>query len=411
MSGILDKKQRIMDFSLTRNGYEQIQNGDLRIKYATFNDKSAIYEEKENEIATADLNIMPFFFESFNTDLDIINHEIELKNTIYSTDLSNNIKITTDVENENVTIQNGKIVTSSSNIQLVFDSLKNISNNAFQKHSTLLSDNLINYNLQKNENNEISLYINKVNNNKVDNNISINNTFSLEINRPYNDYTTFVNQKIYLDDKSLIEDSRFIDKIPFTFLPPSTMNVTTISKDNNLLKFYNLAIDPREKRKKIYKNLKNNETLNISDIIGLKDLSTNEILNSIYNLELLSNKQINVNKNNQNITIENTKYIKSFELNFEKNEYDCPFLIQMFEENSTTNEFYKLIMIDHGETFDKVKQKNIQVYSVGKLFFSKTDVGISILSQEDEESSTSRILNYNNDNNYLFINLFTIVVE
>ena len=204
MSGILDKKQRIMDFSLTRNGYEQIQNGDLRIKYATFNDKSAIYEEKENEIATADLNIMPFFFESFNTDLDIINHEIELKNTIYSTDLSNNIKITTDVENENVTIQNGKIVTSSSNIQLVFDSLKNISNNAFQKHSTLLSDNLINYNLQKNENNEISLYINKVNNNKVDNNISINNTFSLEINRPYNDYTTFVNQKIYLDDKSLI---------------------------------------------------------------------------------------------------------------------------------------------------------------------------------------------------------------
>ena len=59
----------------------------------------------------------------------------------------------------------------------------------------------------------------------------------------------------------------------------------------------------------------------------------------------------------------------------------------------------------------KVKQKNIQVYSVGKLFFSKTDVGISILSQEDEESSTSRILNYNNDNNYLFINLFTIVVE
>ena len=411
MSGILDKKQRIMDFSLTRNGYEQIQNGDLRIKYATFNDKSAIYEEKENEIATADLNIMPFFFESFNTDLDIINHEIELKNTIYSTDLSNNIKITTDVENENVTIQNGKIVTSSSNIQLVFDSLKNISNNAFQKHSTLLSDNLINYNLQKNENNEISLYINKVNNNKVDNNISINNTFSLEINRPYNDYTTFVNQKIYLDDKSLIEDSRFIDKIPFTFLPPSTMNVTTISKDNNLLKFYNLAIDPREKRKKIYKNLKNNETLNISDVIGLKDLSTNEILNSIYNLELLSNKQINVNKNNQNITIENTKYIKSFELNFEKNEYDCPFLIQMFEENSTTNEFYKLIMIDHGETFDKVKQKNIQVYSVGKLFFSKTDVGISILSQEDEESSTSRILNYNNDNNYLFINLFTIVVE
>ena len=352
-----------------------------------------------------------FFFESFNTDLDIINHEIELKNTIYSTDLSNNIKITTDVENENVTIQNGKIVTSSSNIQLVFDSLKNISNNAFQKHSTLLSDNLINYNLQKNENNEISLYINKVNNNKVDNNISINNTFSLEINRPYNDYTTFVNQKIYLDDKSLIEDSRFIDKIPFTFLPPSTMNVTTISKDNNLLKFYNLAIDPREKRKKIYKNLKNNETLNISDIIGLKDLSTNEILNSIYNLELLSNKQINVNKNNQNITIENTKYIKSFELNFEKNEYDCPFLIQMFEENSTTNEFYKLIMIDHGETFDKVKQKNIQVYSVGKLFFSKTDVGISILSQEDEESSTSRILNYNNDNNYLFINLFTIVVD
>ena len=78
MSGILNKKQRIMDFSLTRNGYEQTQNGDLRIKYATFTDKDAIYDIVENTIDIADISSMPFHFETFNTYLDDVSPEIDI---------------------------------------------------------------------------------------------------------------------------------------------------------------------------------------------------------------------------------------------------------------------------------------------------------------------------------------------
>ena len=50
MSGILDKKSRIIDFVITRNGKEQIENGDIRFKFATLSDKSIIYT-KNHELS------------------------------------------------------------------------------------------------------------------------------------------------------------------------------------------------------------------------------------------------------------------------------------------------------------------------------------------------------------------------
>ena len=45
MSGILDRKSRIIDYSLTENGRSQIQTGDIRFVYATASDKSILYEK------------------------------------------------------------------------------------------------------------------------------------------------------------------------------------------------------------------------------------------------------------------------------------------------------------------------------------------------------------------------------
>ena len=98
MSGILNPKQRIMDFTLTREGYEQIQNGDLRIKYATFNDRNAIYDNLENTFNTADINAMPFLFENFNTLHDTINQEIDLNISLTTENLSNDISLTIDYQ-------------------------------------------------------------------------------------------------------------------------------------------------------------------------------------------------------------------------------------------------------------------------------------------------------------------------
>jgi len=51
VSGILDKKQRIIDFIITEEGRDQAANGELRIHYASFSDAGAFYTEKSGSYA------------------------------------------------------------------------------------------------------------------------------------------------------------------------------------------------------------------------------------------------------------------------------------------------------------------------------------------------------------------------
>lgn len=52
MAGILDKKTRVMDFTLTDEGRRQTRDGDLRISYASFTDSGAFYEEESDGVAS-----------------------------------------------------------------------------------------------------------------------------------------------------------------------------------------------------------------------------------------------------------------------------------------------------------------------------------------------------------------------
>lgn len=51
MSGILDKKKRILDFIITEEGRNQAANGELRVHYASFSDIGAFYTEKSGSYA------------------------------------------------------------------------------------------------------------------------------------------------------------------------------------------------------------------------------------------------------------------------------------------------------------------------------------------------------------------------
>ena len=51
MSGILDKKKRILDFIITEEGRNQAANGELRVHYASFSDMGAFYTEKSGSFA------------------------------------------------------------------------------------------------------------------------------------------------------------------------------------------------------------------------------------------------------------------------------------------------------------------------------------------------------------------------
>ena len=51
VAGILDKKQRILDFIITEEGRNQAANGELRVHFASFSDLGVFYTEKSGSIA------------------------------------------------------------------------------------------------------------------------------------------------------------------------------------------------------------------------------------------------------------------------------------------------------------------------------------------------------------------------
>ena len=85
MSGILDRKSRIIDYKLTTNGRSQIQNGDIRFEYASVSDKSIVYEKNFEESLSSRFNIsqtsnfLPFEVET--NHLVNINNEFDLEST------------------------------------------------------------------------------------------------------------------------------------------------------------------------------------------------------------------------------------------------------------------------------------------------------------------------------------------
>ena len=60
MAGILNKKQRVMDFILTSEGKAQVEKGDLNIAYASVSDMMTFYE-KESSGAASDASNRIFF--------------------------------------------------------------------------------------------------------------------------------------------------------------------------------------------------------------------------------------------------------------------------------------------------------------------------------------------------------------
>jgi len=408
MSGILNKKQRIMDFSLTRNGYEQTQNGDLRIKYATFTDKDAIYDVEENTVDIADISSMPFNFETFNTYLDDISPEIDLSSYSFDSDLNNNIRLVTDYDKSFIRVNNGHVSSSITDLSSVFNKIVNTVSSSLDKQSIILSDNFVNIDFFSKARMNIDIKVSKVNDEQsissIDSVISLNNLNNdLLRNLNTQNYFTMQDNTAVINDKNLIEDSRLINKLPYKFLPPDNMNITAITKNNKIFNFYNYNEDKRSQSKILLKTIKNIQTETNIDVNNILSATANtieeNILQSISNLEKLSSKKFN----NE---ITNINRISTLELEYQDIEKDSPFLMQLYETNIDDSTLNKLVCIDHGEIFSNEKNKFIQVFSFGKIFHTNTEV--SIQYQENNHSFND---NYINFDNYLFTNIFTIVLE
>lgn len=79
MAGILDSKERVMDFIITQEGKRQAGFGELRVKFASFTDLHTFYEKSgsANMPDLADNTDNRIFFEAYSRYQDVIVPELE----------------------------------------------------------------------------------------------------------------------------------------------------------------------------------------------------------------------------------------------------------------------------------------------------------------------------------------------
>lgn len=79
MAGILDSKERVMDFIITQEGKQQAGQGELRVKFASFTDLHTFYEKSGSldQPDLADDASNRIFFEPYSRYQDVVVPELE----------------------------------------------------------------------------------------------------------------------------------------------------------------------------------------------------------------------------------------------------------------------------------------------------------------------------------------------
>lgn len=309
MAGILDRKNRIIDFILTPEGYRQMALHDIRFKYATFSDSSTIYHSNEDNVFLSGAH--NFRFETSHNVKDLVNPEIDLnRGGFYNIDLEtedNSSFYAWDLLDED-----GQTFLSASN-----DLYLRIENNLREKDILLTTGSLdLDY---------IRIYSTVSN---------LDEPFQMR-NRDFNNEypPTMLSKDVTLSEFDLIkDDARFSNKTNFLYLPPENANGSQLGVYTNTQK---------GPSKILVKNSVN----------GLTDLTT-AISNSVD-------------------LIEQNKKIQRKYFSFTKKKSDPKYFFQIYSSTSSSNSIEKLVLIDHGDNqyFDsKGRRKFRRVFSAGNLY-------------------------------------------
>ena len=333
-----------------------------------------------------------FFFEANSNFFDKLNAEIDLRQ-------SANFELRTEIDGQYIDLRNNEYQnTLTKPITTIFDKITTSLTDNLVNQNIILTDNAFNLDYVTQRNHEISLYVSKINDSSISltNTINNNNDFTIKLNSISNitDYFTLVNENsLNLSKTSMLEDDRFQNKLNYLFLPPTNMNLDVITKNNKIANSYNLAQDLRKKHKIIFKNLKSTKDIMSEELKNFKDFTGSSDEAILEAIKLLENPELQ---------------IANVEFMFENQEFDSEFILNLVELNTSNNGsiFNKLLFVNHGEIFDKIKQKNVQVYSVGKLYSSKTEIDL-----DNNFDNNLKNGEYIIEDNYLFTTLFTIIVE
>jgi len=366
MAGIIDRKSRIIDYSLTENGRSQMQSGDIRFVYASVSDKSILYEKdfEKSLINTEDVSYIENYIplEVDTKTFSNINKEFDLDKTftVLDSNLLNIVK-SESVEYSNITfddatnifIENNCIGTSLKNLKLISE-------------KTLLESSGLSF---------------------VDTS-NLNRDFDFKNASFISRYPTLKRLKARSKDMiSIALDKRFDNKCNFMKLVPEDINGNKIYEDSHF------EVDEADYKEicieSIYKTI--DAKLDYKNIFNRNDL----ILNAVNYIE-----------NNSNI--QKREYI------IKKSSENDNFIFNIYETNKDLDSVEKLSIIDLGRVFNNITNESKQVYLAGKIINTKNstkDLEKIYTFNEGEILKNTKNTNFAISAYYSFVCLFTIVLE
>lgn len=368
MAGILDKKSRILDYVITDNGRSQLENNDIRYKYATLSDKSIVYTKdfslsalKKSDITDSEIHYIPLEITTKgNTE---INPEFDLRKYFFG----NNIVLDISEINQNTTTRDASI----SNYLTDYSLSSHMKNLKYLRTKRTL-----------NNNKSLTFFSNSTINKDID--------FNNDVLR----YTTIKNIISNKEKKPVVAlDRRFSHKNNFKFLPPITISGENLYEKENFKKIDDLNEDnvtgflfPSYKMTQKEENLSREK----------------EILNILSHLE--NNKEVH----KKEFILENASEDES--LLFE--------LHEVIEEKNNLGNFTKLNLeklhfVKIGDFYDKKNVSTKKVYLIGKFFNTRENSSdLDVLF-----SFNNGDINLESNNTFVFsayfsfICLFTLVIE
>lgn len=413
MSGILNKKNRIIDYKLTENGRKQIQNGDIKFKYYTLSDSSLVYyqdsDSVDNLISSSEYFYMPF---EVSTDpYQYINPEFNLTEQV---DFTNNLEVLSTEYTRFIDL--------------------NALNSAADQ---IISKNYLNHKDVIDDQSNFSFYYKKT---KEEFNFNANEFDNI----PILSYPTIKQAITNLSELSNISnDQRFSNKLNF-------MNLVPINKDGTEI----LEIEKKEPNpvKHIYNTLSIDAKLKTSDsreeaiekIVNLlKEKSFESIHKNVYKIDnksvekkyfyemhevsyeysdeidvslanLVENQIYKIVEIDEVTTVED--WLSLGVLEESSIALDSEFIAKGTSFNGITGnskvslknkKLSKLAFLDLGDFYNSILKKSFKVFLIGKVLHNEKSYTRENLSLD----YNSNVLTRNILTDYTFVNLFTLILE
>jgi len=427
MAGILNKKNRIIDYKLTENGRKQIQNGDINFKFYTISDSSIVYNEsilsKDHKISNSEDFYLPF--EVSTEPFNYVNPEFNLTDEL-------DLRSYNDIQG----------LSLSDNVETKYVDL-NTTNSVTKK---IIEKRLLNHRDVLNTTSGFS-FKQKEERNTFD--FNPNNDTS---NNFLESYPTIGNITKNLDELlNLKKDYRFSHKSNYKKLPPINIDGSLISesKEETNINSLNYIFNTLKEKTGISLN-ESRESAISKAVSSLKNISHNRIFKNFYfldekstlkkyffemhEIEEILGEEINV----ATTTLKKGLDYKLIEASSMSQEELREISIKLgFEESSTSfidevftatgieysdlsispgsflivkkasENFKKLAFVDLGTFYNRKEKRSFSVFLIGKVIYNEK----AYVKENIEYKEQSNLIKRNISSDYTFINLFTLLLE